>query len=119
MQVNNDKILNEYFSDENVNYIHNVIIKTIKDNINVKISRQSDPSLLNVMIFVYENYIRTTSDIKVLNSHVLKEVIPMIEKNIRSQQYYINYISKPREPIARGISTTSRGKDVFEHTIGY
>jgi hypothetical protein len=117
-------LLITYFSESNVDGLQNEITKAVKAQTGITISRQSDEELVNIMIYMFQNYkmIVTSKPLKTavkeLNAHVFNVVAPMVLGNVVSQSQYINYISKPREPIPLAISTTTRGKDVFEYRPG-
>lgn len=124
LRVEPDPILEKYFSEKNVDNLQNELIKGVKRDTGIKISRQSDKELLNMMIFMFENnklsvlHKPVNTAVSELNTHVLHTAVPMVGNNASSQAKYINYISKPREPIPLGISTSSRGKQVHEYRPG-
>jgi hypothetical protein len=117
-------LLTTYFSESNVDYIQNEIIKVVKSQTGIKITRQSDKELVNIMIYMFQNYKMIVTSkplniaVKDLNTYVFDVVTPMVIGNVVSQSTYIDYISKPRDPIPLAVSTTSRGKDVFEYRPG-
>lgn len=124
LRVEPDAILEKFFSEKNVDNLQNEIIKGVKRDTGIKISRQSDKELLNMMIFVFENnklsvlHKPVNTAVSELNTRVLHTAVPMVGSNASSQAKYIQYISKPREPIPLGISTSSRGKQLREFQPG-
>lgn len=124
LRIEPDDTLVAYFSKGNVDSLQKDIISAVKRSTGITVSRQSDEELLNIMVFMYENYKftlggkPTNTIVKELNEHVLKTTIPMVGNGAASQVKYVNYISKPREPLPVGISTTSKGRDVFEFRPG-
>jgi len=124
LRIEVNPFLTKYFSDANVNYLQNEVVRTVKTQTGITISRQSDDELLNIMIFMFQNYRMIVlgqplnTGIKDLNAHVFNTVTPMVMGNAVSQAKYIDYISKPRELMPLGVSTTSRGKDVLEYRPG-
>lgn len=124
LRVEPDAILEKYFSEKNVDTIQNEIVKGVKRDTGIKISRQSDKELLNMMIFMFENNKLSIGNkpvntaVSELNTKVLHTAVPMVGGNASSQMKYVQYISKPREPIPLGISTSSRGKQVHEYRPG-
>jgi len=88
------------------------------------VSRQSDDELVNMMLFMFENYKTEVRGLPVnravsdLNAHVLNKTIQMVATNASSHKKYIEYISKPIDPIPLAVSTTSRGKDVYNFRPG-
>lgn len=124
LRVESDDILDAFFSTRNVDYIQNEIVRGVKRGTGISISRQSDEELFNMMMFMFETYkadVRnkpTNTAIKELNAHVLNTAVPMVGGNASSQMKYIQYISKPREPLPFGISTTSKGMDVHGYRPG-
>lgn len=124
LRVEPDPILETYFSERNVDNLQNEIKRGVKRDTGIQISRQSDEELLNMMIFMYENnklsvlHKPVNTAVSELNTHVLHTAIQMVASNASSQAKYIHYISKPREPIPLGISTSSRGKNVHEYRPG-
>ena len=77
-----------------------------------------------MMVFMFENnklsvlHKPANTAVSELNTHVLHTAVPMVGGNASSQMKYIQYISKPREPIPLGISTSSRGKHIHEFQPG-
>lgn len=124
LRVEPDPILEKYFSEKNVDALQNEIIRGVKRDTGISISRQSDKELLNMMIFMFENnklsvlHKPVNTAVSELNTNVLHTAIPMVGNNASSQMKYVQYISKPREPIPLGISTSSRGKNVHEFRPG-
>jgi len=124
LRIEADPLLEKYFSEKNIDSIQNEIIRGVKRDTGIKISRQSDKELLNMMIFMFENnklsvlHKPVNTAVSELNTHVLHTAIPMVGGNASSQMKYVQYISKPREPIPLGISTSSRGKNVHEYRPG-
>jgi len=124
LRVEPDEILYKYFSSANVNYLQQQIVSGVKSNTQITISRQSDDELVNMMLFMFESYKTVVRGLPVrkavsdLNTHVLNKTIQMVSHNASSQMKYIEYISKPIDPIPLAISTTSRGKDVFNFRPG-
>lgn len=124
LRVEPDVVMVAYFSKENVDALQKEIMSSVKRNTGLVVSRQSDEELLNIMVFMYENYKMTlggkptNTAVKELNAHVLNTTVPMVGNGAASQIKYVNYISKPREPLPVGISTSSRGTDVFEFRPG-
>lgn len=124
LRIESDPILETYFSQRNIDNIQDEIIKGVKRDTGIKISRQSDKELLNMMIFMFENnkfsvlHKPVNTAVRELNTHVLHTAVPMVGNNASSQMKYVQYISKPREPIPLAISTSSRGRDVHEYRPG-
>lgn len=124
LRVDPDNMLVAYFSKENVDALQKEIVGSVKRNTGITVSRQSDEELLNIMVFMYENYKTTlggkptNTSVKELNSRVLATTVSMVGNGAASQMKYVNYISKPREPLPVGISTSIRGTNVSEFNPG-
>ena len=124
LRVEPDDTLAMYFSKSNVDALQKDIITSVKRATGITVSRQSDEELLNIMVFMYENYKMTLGGkptntvVKELNGYVLKTAVPMVGNGAASQVKYVDYISKPREPLPVGVSTSSKGRDVFEFRPG-
>ena len=124
LRVEPDDTLMMYFSKSNVDALQKDIITSVKRATGITVSRQSDEELLNIMVFMYENYKMTLGGkptntvVKELNGYVLKTAVPMVGNGAASQVKYVDYISKPREPLPVGVSTSSKGRDVFEFRPG-
>lgn len=118
------QLLEKYFSNNNVEYLQNTIISETKKQTGVKIGKQSYENLLGIMIFMYEVYklevipIPVNTGVNKLNAYVLQKALPAVVNNVIAQKNYITYISKPREPISNPISTSSRGRDVYDYRPG-
>ncbi len=124
LRIDPDNTLVAFFSKENVDALQKEIIGSVKRNTGIVVSRQSDEELLNIMVFMYENYKMTlggkppNTAVKELNAHVLDTTVSMVGNGAASQVKYVNYISKPREPLPVGISTSIRGTNVLEFQHG-
>ena len=124
MRVEPDEVMVAYFSKENVDALQKEIISSVKRTQDWSCPDNRTRSSLNIMVFMYENYKMTlggkptNTAVKELNAHVLKTTVPMVGNGAASQIKYVYYISKPREPLPVGISTSSRGTDVFEFRPG-
>lgn len=114
MRLEPTHLMKSYFSEENVDKIQNLLINSVKQQINMTISKQSYQDLLNIMMFVYEAFIQTRPNVKKLNEEVLRITVPMVSRNVLSHIEYTQYIQKPRVPIKQMMSTTTKGADVIE-----
>lgn len=107
-----DPVMCLFFSDDNMNVIHEAIIDIIKRSTGVTISRQSERDLLGIMQFVFSVYANTTcmssveEEVRRLNTLVLDESIPIIKSGMLMYLQYIKDASTLPIPIDRSVSTT-------------
>ena len=109
---NSDQLMNIFFSDENINVIQLEIIKEVKMNTRVQISRQSTTELVNFMHKAYKleaeghcGANNLQSDIIRLNKVVVSDCVPNIIEGLRSYIEYRKFIEVIPAPLERGIST--------------
>lgn len=107
-----DPVMCLFFSDNNMNVIHEASIDIIKRSTGVTISRQSERDLLGIMQFVFSVYANTTcmpsvvDEVRRLNKLVLDESVPIIKSGMLMYLQYIKDASTLPVPIDRSVSTT-------------
>ena len=99
-----NNLLNDlYFSNTNINYLQNKIIKDMKEKHNYIISEQSKKDLIIIMRNIYlnnakHNY-KTKGELKKeldkLNKYCLVHTLKIIKKNINNYIFYLNDINTP------------------------
>ena len=99
-----NNLLNDiYFSEVNISFLQNKIIKEMKDKYNYIISKQSKEDLIILMRNIYlnnakHNY-KTKEELKkelnLLNKYCLKHTVEIIKKNINNYIFYLNDINTP------------------------
>ena len=95
-----------FFSDENINLINKQLIMSVfkKTNGNIKITEQSNSSLIIIMRYIFIEYARhlpfnIAEQIRELNCRVVSEVVPNIITNATQHINYIAEINNPRNII--------------------
>lgn len=107
-----DPVMSLFFSEQNMNALHDAIINLIQRSTGVTISRQSERDLLGMMQFVFSVYANTTcpktvvDEVRRLNTIVLDESIPLIKSGMLMYLQYIKDASTLPVPIDRSVSTT-------------
>ena len=99
-----------FFSKENVNIIHDTIIRKMLMQFNTRISRQSDRDVIALMTTTFNLHhnfqIKNVNDeISKLNTLVVMEAIDSIKSGILMYEQYIKDASELPTPINRGLST--------------
>lgn len=103
-------ITRKFFSNENVNTIHEIIIRRMLTDFNTRISRQSDRDLIALMTSTFNLHhnfkIENVNDeISKLNAYVVSEAIESITSGILMYEQYIKDASELPVPMPRGSST--------------
>ena len=106
-----------YFSDFNREYLHEAIIRAMKDKTGYTIERQSDPDLQALMRRVWANLSRDPySDIRnqvsKMNERVVKEATATISTGMLQQIVYLRDISKNPVPLETPVSTSTYGNKI-------
>ena len=137
-----------YFSEDNVNYIHNTVISEIQRIRNTKIARQSDNELLIIMrnhfIYFQNGWIKNPDSpdkvhmrgpvsrpglayakngleqqIELLNTTTVEECVKQILSGIDMYlQYYKDASSLPM-PLERPTLTSMKGNNILQENIGF
>lgn len=111
-----DPLATRFFSESNVNGIHQQIIKQVKHETGIVISRQSDTDVFHIMTGVMNLYNKTITDVHSkefalaimdLNYQVIRLCTDSIKKGILMHTQYLKDASTLPEPIPRSLSTTT------------
>ena len=103
-----------YFSQSNIDYLQNMIIKGIFEVANTKICKQSEEELLIIMRSIFLQNAKHLDynfqeQINELNSHVLSYSIKNIHSNIKQYNGYIDTITKEKTVMDMPKSVSVKG----------
>lgn len=102
-------LLQQFTSDENIDYLQNQIISEVRRITRYEISRQSDRDLMGIMNAVYQEHGNTAcarQTIDALNRLVLEQAIENVLGGIRGYLMYVRDASRIPDPLERSVSTT-------------
>ena len=112
----------QYFSQNNVDFIQNLIINRVRiiSNNEYNIGKQSDLQLQIIMRSIYLSYSKNlmnniNKQINVLNNKVVEECIKVIIPNIKQYIGYRKDISTPRHIMTLPASVSSKGDKSLKH----
>jgi hypothetical protein len=115
-------LIKNYFSDRNIDIIQLSLIKNVKKNTGLTISKQSCNEVFTIMSYVYSNFghnmvsqIKVVEETERLNMRVLNELVPMVSSNALQYVQYIKDISTLPTPIDHGQSTSNKGNYSLEY----
>jgi hypothetical protein len=103
-------LLQQFTSDENIDYLQNQIISEVRRITRYEISRQSDRDLMGIMNAVYQEHGNTAcarQTIDALNRLVLEQAIENVLGGIRGYLMYVRDASRIPDPLERSVSTTT------------
>jgi hypothetical protein len=106
-----------YFSDFNREYLHDAVIRAMKEKTGYQIERQSDPDLQALMRRVWTNlsgdpYSDVRSQVAKMNDRVVKEASDTISTGILQQIVYLRDISRNPVPLETPVSTSTYGNKI-------
>ena len=118
-QVEPNELAKQYFSYENIEYIHKEIINKIENVLGKKIGRQSDTNLQIIMKSIYLQYSKNNNNdigkqINELNRMVIDESTRIIIPNIMQYEGYIKDITAPLKPLPLPINTNNAGNKTYQ-----
>ena len=118
-----NKLTYAYFNVNNMNYIHNEIIKRIKklSNGQYNISKQSDTQLEIIMRSYYLQYGKNLDynieqQVNELNEMVIKECISIIIPNVQQYLTYLKDITNPIPVMPLPINPSNAGNKPIDVT---
>jgi len=113
-----------YFSKENVDLVHQEIIKGVYQQSGQAISRQSDSNLQIIMRSLYLQYgknlgCQIKEQVAELNSYVIKEAIRIILPNIQQSIGYRRDLNQLPGSIDRPVNLSSTGTKMLYDKIAF
>ncbi len=147
MKITNSALLNFFFSDENVDYLHNRLISEIWRIKNVKIDKQSTDELLVIMrnkylyaIQGYQNHPGgsfvhqrgpvsqnglaytpngLSDQISLLNKSVLEETVKSVLSGITEYARYYKDASSMPMPLSHPVISSQKGSKALQENLGF
>lgn len=97
-------LYNVFFSNDNINFLQNAIIKNVASCSNsYKISRQDDNTLIIIMRSIFLQYVQNLEDmqkeVQIMNSLIIDYCVKNIVSNIKHYIYYLKDISQLPQPL--------------------
>lgn len=119
--VQPNPLIDEFFSDANINVLQSALKKSVKQRTGHAISNQSCDEIATVMRYIYINSGRPLTknaniraEVDNLNSAVLSDLVPMVSSNVMQYVQYTKDISTLRTPINHGVSTSTKGNNTLK-----
>jgi hypothetical protein len=108
---------NAYFSDFNREYLHEAVIRAMKDKTGYTIDRQNDSDLQALMRRVWTNlsgdpYTDVRNQVAKMNDRVVKEASETISTGLLQQIVYLRDISRNPVPLETPVSTSTYGNKI-------
>ena len=107
--------MNTYFSNENLNYLQNLILSIFEDKHKIKLNRQSDIELRIIMKGIYNQYglrTNTKDELHYLNEITINEMYKQIKSGLQQYFHYIDKINNPIHPLNYGQHTRESSKTI-------
>ena len=103
-----------FFSQQNVNLLHKLIIKRVSDKSGFRIAKQSDTELQVIMRSIYLQYGKNQDcnikeQVAELNKLVVREAAPLILSNIKQYLGYLNDVENMPRPMEHPRNMSSAG----------
>lgn len=116
MNVQENDLISNFFADTNMNTIQKQLKNEVKKRTGHEISDQSCTNLFHAMLFVYRSFAKNVTkkindELIYLNEIVIETVSPNVVSNVLQYISYLKDISKPREVLEHGESTSIKGKN--------
>jgi len=108
-----NRLLNTFISDTNMDLIQTRIIHEVKRRSGISISKQSERDLLGIMNATYHERANTfcglpmEEEVSRLNDIVFEEAMSIVINGMHSYMLYVRDASQMAVPIDRAISTTA------------
>ena len=124
MRQSDNKLVNTFFSDANMNTIQVSARDTIRSETGLSIDRQNRDDLSMIMRYiyitnVYDPYAEIQAQMKLLNGRVHSLMVGQIRTGLSSRIGYLRDISRPVQPIPLPVATSLYGNKIpFNDKIG-
>ena len=116
----NNPLASLFFSDTNVNALHEAIRFSVWKKTEKVIGRQADNELFAIMNSMFKQFGRHGVDVlgetKRLNGLVLDYAIPDILKEMKMDEKYLNEVGRNPVPLARSTNVNSKGTKLIDVT---
>jgi hypothetical protein len=113
-----------YFSDKNVNDLHEAIRYSVWKETDKKIDRQSENHLFAIMNSIFKQFGRhgqpdIRTEVRRLNGLVLDFAVPDILKEMKNNERYMREVGRSPIPMARSQNVSIKGTKVLNMGAAY